>query len=137
MEQNDARTRVGLAIKQDLLSRGINTKMAAEKLGVSPAGVSVYFSGRKFSQKAAEKWAKTFDLDKTFLMSGTGRPSNYVTMSLSPEEKNLILALRKKGNKKLSTRSLDAIRLEQSISEINAAVDNLNLLFSLSRPVKR
>ena len=130
MRQDNASARVGLAIKQDLLSRGINTKEAARRLGVTPAGVSVYFSGRRFSQRAAEKWAKTLDLDKTFLVSGTGHPSNYVTMALSPEEKKLILALRKKGNKKLSSRSLDAIRLEQSISDINAAVDKLNSLMT-------
>ncbi len=137
MGQNDASTRVGLAIKQDLLSRGINTKEAARLLGVTPAGVSVYFSGRRFSQKAAEKWAKTFDLDKSFLTSGKGHPSNYVTMSLSPEEKKLILALRKRGNKKLSTRSLDAIRLEQSISDVNAAIDRLNSLIPPSARAKR
>lgn len=137
MRQDKTGSRVGLAIKQDLLSRGINTKEAARRLGVTPAGVSVYFSGRRFSDRAAEKWAKTFDLDKNFLVSGKGYPSNYVSMPISPEEKKLILALRKKGNAKISSRSLDSIRLEQSISDINAAIDKLNSLMTPGGRAKR
>lgn len=136
MEQNDASARIGLAIKQDLLSRGINTKMAAEKLRISPAGVSVYFSGRKFSQKTAEKWAKVLDLDKNFLVHGEGHPSNYVTMALSPEEKKFILWCRK-NNRSLSPRSYSKLVVEESLDNITDAVDQLKALVGSPASARR
>ena len=127
MEQNDAAARVGLAIKQDLLNRGINTKMAAKRLGVSPAGVSVYFSGRRFSTKAAQKWAKEFDLNERFLVSGEGHPSKYETMALSPEEKRFILWSRK-NKRSLSSRNYNKLIMEESLCNLTEAVDQLKAL---------
>ncbi len=127
MEQNDAAARVGLAIKQDLLNRGINTKMAAKRLGVSPAGVSVYFSGRRFSTKAAQKWAKEFDLNERFLVSGEGHPSKYETMTLSPEEKRFILWSRK-NKRSLSSRNYNKLIMEESLCNLTEAVDQLKAL---------
>ena len=127
MEQNDAAARVGLAIKQDLLNRGINTKMAAKRLGVSPAGVSVYFSGRRFSTKAAQKWAREFDLNERFLVSGEGHPSKYETMTLSPEEKRFILWSRK-NKRSLSSRNYNKLIMEESLCNLTEAVDQLKAL---------
>ena len=127
MEQNDAAARVGLAIKQDLLNRGINTKMAAKRLGVSPAGVSVYFSGRRFSTKAAQKWAREFDLNERFLVSGEGHPSKYETMALSPEEKRFILWSRK-SKRSLSSRNYNKLIMEESLCNLTEAVDQLKAL---------
>ncbi len=86
--------RIGPSVKEDLLNRGINTKEAARLLGVSPAGVSVYFSGRRFSAKTAKKWAEKLGLDEDFLISGKGHPSGYVSMAVTPEEKKFILSIR-------------------------------------------
>lgn len=124
MRQDNASARVGLAIKNDLLNRGINTKEAAKRLGVSPAGVSVYFSGRQFSPKAAQKWARALDLDEKFLLSGEGNPSKYVTMALSPEEKKFILWRRKNG-RKLSPKNYDSLIVEESLNDITNAVNNI------------
>lgn len=128
MAQNDASARVGLAVKQDLLSRGINTKEAARKLGVTPAGVSVYFSGRPFSAKAARKWAKTLDLDENFLITGHGHPSDYVTMAVKPEERRLILEMRKNSKKKGAPKDLDLLRMEQSIKNATDALNQLKMI---------
>lgn len=128
MAQNDASARVGLAVKQDLLSRGINTKEAARKLGVTPAGVSVYFSGRPFSAKAARKWAKTLDLDENFLVTGLGHPSDYVTMAVKPEERKLILEMRKNSKKKGAPKNLDLLRMEQSIKNASDALNQLKMI---------
>lgn len=91
---------IGLTVKEELKNMGITTTEAARRLGVSPAGVSVYFSGRPFSARAAKKWATEFDLNEEYLVSGTGLPSKHVRMVLTPAEKNLILKMRLKKNSK-------------------------------------
>lgn len=94
---------IGSAVKNDLLNRGINTKEAARILGISPAGVSVYFSGRPFTAKAARKWSNAFNLNENYLISGIGRPSDYCMMSLTADESKLINMLRKKRIKTPTT----------------------------------
>ena len=125
MKQGNASARVGLAVKNDLLSRGINTKEAARLLGVTPAGVSVYFSGRPFTAKAARKWSQALDLDEDYLLSGVGQPSKYVTMALSPEEKKLVLAMRRRKGRSFSARDIDALMLDESLSELTNTVKTL------------
>lgn len=125
MDKENASARVGLAVKNDLLSRGINTKEAARKLGVTPAGVSVYFSGRPFSAKAARKWSKALELNEEFLVTGLGHPSEYVTMAVKPEEKSLILEMRKRGRLPVTSVDLDNILLERSLDDVSAAIKQL------------
>ena len=72
---------VGKEVKQYLKEAGISTGRAAEMLNVSPGFVSMHLSGRPFTAAQAKKWAETFGLDETFLLTGTRKRDTMLALS--------------------------------------------------------
>lgn len=128
--QKDKRTEeIGQAVKVALRSRGITTKQAAEMLDVKPAGVSVYLSGRPFTPKAAQRWSKVFDLNEEYLLTGEGVPSRYISMMVTPEEKEALIKLRSKKHK-LTGRKRDK-EVTKSIQIMSDALATIKAAMSL------
>ena len=109
---------IGQRVKEDLLSRGITTKHAAKMLKVTPAAVSVYFSGRQFSHKAAKKWAETFKLNEQYLLTGEGSPSSYVMMAVSPKERDVLMRARRLGGLGLFLPGAASLRYGRRVSSV-------------------
>lgn len=66
---------------------GISQAEISRQLGISKAAVNQYFIGTtKFGKKKAEKWAQTFGISESFLLTGKGSITSAESMQEMYEE---------------------------------------------------